>query len=150
MSLLLKTTVTVYPHSMIYSLIFIKQRRFWCLYSISICVLSGCGGNTVKPTSKQNSCRFFSLTISLSLLLSLSLCLLIPCSSLSTLFFFFLPPIRLSLSSPSRPACGPAPAVPGKSWLWYPRKTSQREQRTGRWGASSSAHLLHSRQFFEH
>lgn len=55
-SSLLKTTVTVYHRSMIYSLVFVEKGRFRCLYSTSICVLSGCGGNTEKPTSKQNSC----------------------------------------------------------------------------------------------
>lgn len=121
---------------MIYSLVFVKQRRFWCLYPISNRVLSGCGGNTDKPASKQNPCMCshwvcFSLTISTPSLCFLSLSLSLsaspsPCSSL--LSTPFLSPFHQTLSL-SLCACGPAPAMPGKSWLWYPRKTSQRVQR---------------------
>lgn len=97
-------------------------------------VLSGCGGNTEWLTSKQNSWRFFSRYLPLHSTASLALYLpLIPCSSLSTPFLFtsHQTPSFLPLSWP---AYGPTPAVPGKSWLWYPRKTSQRERSIEWWG----------------
>lgn len=123
-----------------------------CLCPVSNCVLSGCGGKTEKPTSKQTPC----------------LCLLWVCFSPHYLPFSFapfslwetphlnahlfplpfsLPLIGLSSLSPvcSRPSSGPV--VPGKSWLRCPRKTSPRAARKWRRRVSNSAHLLHSRHF---
>lgn len=69
-------------------------------------------------TSKQNPCTQF---VFLSHYLHFSL---------TALLYFPLPLFRL----------------PGKSWLWYPRKTSESGERRG-WRASNSAHLLHRRHF---
>lgn len=56
MSPLRETTGAVYRHSVMHGLIFVTQRRrARCSCSVSICVLSGCGGNTEKPASKQDS-----------------------------------------------------------------------------------------------
>lgn len=130
-----------------YSLISVKQRRFWCLYSISICVLSGCGGNTVKPTSKQNSCRFF-LSLSLFLLL-LSLSLSLPPHPLLFSFHsfsFYLPSDSLFPPSPGQPVAQLQQCL-GKADCGIPGKPL-RESREGGGGEHLAQHIYSTADSF--
>lgn len=53
--------------------------------------------------------------------------------------FSFFPTSHQAVAPPSPCSpCGLAPAVPGKSWLWYPRKTSQRA--SGKGGGGGRKH----------
>lgn len=132
MPVLLRTRATVYRHSMIYSLVFVKQRRFWCLYPISNYVLSGCGGNTQSPASKQKSlhvrafglffCHYlFSLPLYPPLLSTPFLS-----SSHRTLFFS---------SNPTHPPSPSACQWPSSSCAWEkltvvsPENLSERDER---------------------
>lgn len=122
MPVLPKTTATVYRHSVIYSLVFRRAGEgfsflFLCLCPLSNCALSGCGGNTEQPASKQNP-NMCSLSVCFSLAISHSF------SSPALLYFPLLlfssshrtPSLSLSVSLSPLPrppsACGPAPAVP--------------------------------------
>lgn len=134
MSVLLKTTATVYCHSVIYSLVFVKQQRFRCLCPISNCVLSGCGGNTEQVNKILLS--FFShyLYFSFAALPLLST----PVLSSSHLSLFPLSLSALWLSS-------------SRAWekltVVSPENLSESGEKGGGGGASNSAHLLHSRHF---
>lgn len=112
MSPLRETTGAVYRHRMVHGLIFVTQKsRAPCSCSVSICVLSGCGGNTKKAASKQDSLLDLvrpplpSNTISFS-----SLPVFFPSSHLlfTPIFIFFRHPIG--------PWLRPLPAAP-VAWL---------------------------------
>lgn len=129
-----------------------------CVYILYLteCYLGVAG--TEKPTSKQNPCMcslvfppsiftspsLFSFSIATSPSHCVFHCLSFFLSLDSHRFLSFLP--SFLPPSPTLPASNTAPAVPGKSWLWYPRKTSPSRER-GRWKGSKSAHLLQSRYF---
>ena len=127
---------------------------FLCLCPLSNCALSGCGGNTEQPASKQNP-NMCSLSVCFFLSLSLTPSPLLLFFTFHS-FSFSSSHRTLSLALSFLPLSLPQPVaqlqqcLPGKSWLWYPWKTSQRVASGGRWGrwrASNSAHLLHSRHF---
>lgn len=116
-----------------YTALFLSSRRGFGVYILyqTACYLGVVGTETAA--SKQNHCmcsllvyRTISLVFFFTTVFSLFLSLSFPLHPLFSTFHSFslsllslFPPLSLS-------ACGPAPAVPGKSWLWYPRKTSQR------------------------
>lgn len=130
-----------------YSLVFVKQTRLWCLYPISDYVLSGCGWNTAKPAIKQNPCMCllcFPLTISPPLVS--------PYSSLTSTLFFCLPLIWLF----SSPTFLPLAVCPRRSssgaWekltVVSPENLSESGERKGRRrGEHLAQHIYHSRQF---
>lgn len=138
---------------MIYSLVFVKQRRFLCLYPTvyqTMCYL----GVAAKPASKQNACMCllsvsFSLAISSRSLHFFSLSLS-PCSSLlSTPFLSSSHLTFYSLSFLPLPVC--LRRSSSRAWekltAVSPENLSESGERRGRWRASHSAHLLHTRHF---
>lgn len=113
-----KTTATVYRHSVIYSLVFRRAGEgfsflFLCLCPLSNCALSGCGGNTEQPASKQNP-NMCSLSVCFSLAISHSF------SSPALLYF----PLLLFSSSHRTPSLCLSVSPPSPSLSLWPSSSS--------------------------